>query len=204
MVRDPQISLRSKYKLILESERSWSYSVIRNMTEIKPLTVWEIVIPIIFIFRYAKSKTEREVFSKNLLFTKELALKAAFRMINESKTRDEVMLQIEKKTNDVLASENRGIYSEAIRQEQLKEMGLLIGHYTRLLSAVGTDYPSLVMDAYQNKENYRAFIEELFKAEKNVNETSLKSLGTRGDPETVTKIERASEKTRISEVNTIF
>jgi hypothetical protein len=174
------------------------------MTEIKPLTVWEIIIPIIFVFRYAKSKTEREVFSKNLLFTKELALKAAFRMINESKTRDEVMLQIDKKTNEILASENRGIYSEAIRREQLKEIGLLIGHYTRLLSADGTDYPSLVTDAYQNKENYRSFIEELFKAEKDVNEISLKTLGNRGDPQTVTKIEKASEKARKSAVDTIF
>ena len=204
MVRDQKVSLRSKYKLILESEQSWSFSVIRNMTKVKPLTVWEIVIPIIFIFRYAKSKTEKEIFSKNLLFTKELALKAAFRMINESKTRDEVMLQIDKKTNEILATEKQGIYSESIRQEQLKEIGLLIEHYIRLLSADGTEYPSLVIDAYQDKENYLAFVDELFKAEKEVNKISLKTLGSRGDPETVTKIEKASEKARISAVNKIF
>ena len=82
------------------------------MVGIKPLTVWEILIPIIFIFRYAKSKSEREIFSQNLLFTKELALKAALRMKRDSKTRDEVMLHVEKKTSDILASDSQGIYSE--------------------------------------------------------------------------------------------
>ena len=40
----------------------------------KTLTVWEIMIPVIFILNYAKLKQSREILIQNQMFTKKMAL----------------------------------------------------------------------------------------------------------------------------------
>ncbi len=53
-----------------------AFSLIRP----KPLTVWEIMIPVIFILNYVKMKHSREIFIQNQMFTKKMALDAALEM----------------------------------------------------------------------------------------------------------------------------
>ena len=48
------------------------------------------------------------------------------------------------KTKELLTSIPGGIYSDDIRRRQLKEIDLLIDHYSKLLNAEGRDYASLV------------------------------------------------------------
>lgn len=200
----PQKALDTKYKKILSRERSWANSVARSVIKLKPISVWEFMIPIIFIMNYAKYKNEREVFIKNLLFTKELALKAALDMMKRGRSRGAIRSSVEEKTRNLLTSVSEEIYSEEIRRNQLKEIDLLIDHYCELLRVEGEDYDTLMINAYQGRENYLTFLEQLKKAEKEVNLAALKTLGSRGNAELVSKMEEATDRLRMASARRLF
>ncbi len=170
----------------------------------KPFSVWEVMIPVIFILSYMRTRENREIFAQNLLFTKKMALEAAFDMVKKEQSREVVMNRINSKTEGLLSSVPDGVYSDAIRQEQLKEIDLLIDHYCRLLKAAGKDYAALVMEAYQTKAAYIDLQEKLKAAEKKVTEAARQTLGTQTDSDMVARIETATDRLRREEVETIF
>ncbi|MBW2585003.1 MAG: NF038143 family protein, partial [Deltaproteobacteria bacterium] len=73
----------TKYKIILEHERSMARVVAGSLIQPKPISVWEVMIPIIFIHNIVKTKQSQEVFIQNHLYTKNMALKAAFDMFKK-------------------------------------------------------------------------------------------------------------------------
>src|SRR5210317_762625 len=95
----------------------------------KPFSVWEVLIPIVFILGYMRSKEQREIFAQNLMFTKKMALEAAFEMLDKDRSKETVMRRIATETESLLSSMPNGVYSDAIRQEQIREVDLLIDHY---------------------------------------------------------------------------
>lgn len=204
MEKTYQRTLETKHKTILLQERSWAHSVARAMIKPGPISVWEVLIPVLLIFGYAKSKSEREITIKNLLFTKELALDAALKIIRNCMNREEVMSLIRDETRKLIKTVRDDIYSEEIRQKQLKEIHLLIDHYYRLLQAEGKDYDSLVMNAYQGRESFMDFLSQLRETEKGVNLAALKTLGHRGDPELVSRMEDLLDQVRIAAAQRIF
>ncbi|MFQ5906841.1 MAG: NF038143 family protein, partial [bacterium] len=149
-------------------------------------------------------KGAREVFSRNFLFTKELALKAALDMVKGGEPREEVMSRIEETTSGILASDKKGVYSEEIRQKQMKEIDLLIDHYCRLLEGEGKDYASLVINAYRTQKDYTTFLAQLEGAEREVNLAARQTLGTETAAEMVFKMEEATDRIRTAGVEKIF
>jgi hypothetical protein len=170
----------------------------------KTLTVWEIMIPVIFILNYAKLKQSREVFIQNQMFTKKMALDAALDMQKKDASKETVMAQIQTKTKELVSSVPGGIYSDGIRRQQLKEIDLLVDHYTRLLNAAGKDYASLVTHAYQTAADYASFLEALKSAENEVMGAARRTLGDQTDMETAAKIESITANMRTAEVKKIF
>jgi hypothetical protein len=164
----------------------------------KTLTVWEIMIPVIFILNYAKLKQSRELFIQNQMFTKKMALDAALDMQKKDRSKETVMAQIQSKTKELVSSVPGGIYSDDIRRQQLKEIDLLVDHYTRLLNAIGKDYASLVTHAYQTAA------EALKSAENEVMGAARRTLGDQTDMETAAKIESITASMRTAEVKKIF
>ena len=170
----------------------------------KTLTVWEIMIPVIFILNYAKLKQSREIFIQNQMFTKKMALDAALDMKKKDTSKETVMAQIQTKTKELVSSVPGGIYSDDIRRQQLKEIDLLVDHYTRLLNAAGKDYASLVTHAYQTATDYSSFLEALKSAENEVMGAARRTLGDQTDMETAAKIESITANMRTAEVKKIF
>jgi hypothetical protein len=193
-----------RYEAVLYHERSWAKNVSFAAMRPKPLTVWEVVIPIFIIFNHMRLKGAREVFAENLLFTKKLALDAALAMTKNGQSRPHAMSNLEEKTKALLASVEDGIYSEQIRQRQLEEVHLLIDHYCRLLQAEGEEYSTLVAHAYNNLNRYNWFLEELKEAEEEVNRAAVKTLGSQADTETLSRIEAASHHMRLETARKIF
>lgn len=177
--------LKTKYKLIGDQEKAWANSLARSMKEQRPLSVWEVLIPFLLIFNFARSRADREVFVQNMLFTKNHALKAALAITEKRRTRVEAMAPIEKQTSDLLESVQEGIYSETIRTNQLKEIDLLIEHYCKLLQAEGEDFAALVTNAYGEKDEYLGFLNRLKNVEKEVSASALDTVGPKGSPEFV-------------------
>ena len=193
-----------KFKIIFERERSMAQGLAASLIRPKTLTVWEIMIPVIFILNYAKLKQSREILIQNQMFTKKMALDAALDMQNKDTSKETVMAQIQTKTKELVSSVPGGIYSDDIRRQQLKEIDLLVDHFTRLLNAAGKDYASLVIHAYQTAADYSSFLEALKSAENEVMGAARRTLGDQTDMETAVKIESITANMRTAEVKKIF
>jgi len=204
MAKTLKKALQGKYKAILTQERSWAASVARIVIKPRPISVWEVMIPVLLVFSFAKTKSEKEVIIQNLLFTKELALKAALDMAKNRRNREEAMSDIEEKTRQLIETVEGGLYSEQIRQKQLKEIHLLIDHYCRLLQVEGQDYASLVLNAYQARESFIGFLAQLKEVEKEVNLAAMQTLQSRADPELVARMEETTDRVRMAAARKIF
>lgn len=196
--------LKKKFDMILSRERRTVKSVALQTIKPKPFSVWEVLIPIVFILGYMRSKEQREIFAQNLIFTKKMALEAAFEMLDKDRSKETVMRGIVSETESLLPSSPNGVYSDAIRQQQIREVDLLIDHYCRLLRADGIDYAALVTNAYQTKTDYSDFQDKLASAERMVIQAARETLGHQTDNEMAVGIETATEKIRRQEVETIY
>jgi hypothetical protein len=193
-----------KFKIIFKRERSMAQGLALSLIRFKTLTVWEIMIPVIFILNYVKLKHSREIFVENQMFTKKMALDAALDMKKKDAPQETVMAQIQSQTKELLTSVPGGIYSDDIRRQQLKEIDLLIDHYSKLLNAEGQDYASLVTNAYQTAADYSSFLEQLKSAENEVMAAARRTLGDQADMATAEKIESITDNMRAAEVKKIF
>jgi hypothetical protein len=196
VLRPSSAGLSEKYGCILAQERAWAMATAGSMVRPKPISVWEVLIPILLIFSYMKSKAEKEVLVQNLLFTKEQALKAALGMEKNGLSQREALLPIEDKTRELLTSVQDGIYSKEIRQCQLKEIRLLLGHYRKLLAAEGEDYSDLTRKAYPGLKAYLDFLDLLGREEREVNVAALNTLGAKGNADLVSRMEASLAELR--------
>jgi hypothetical protein len=151
-----------------------------------------------------KSKETREVFAQNVLFTKKMAMQAAFDMLKKGQTREFVMERIRSKTRDMIASIPGGIYSAEIRREQLKEIDLLIDHYCKLLNSEGDNYDSLVFNAYRTPHGLTDFFERLQEAEEDVARAAHNTLGGNADTHTLERMKAVTRGSRLKETEKIF
>ena len=196
--------LDTKYENILAQENAVAKAVARRVIGQNPVTVWDVLIPIVFVFNVLKFKRAREIFTLNFLFTKKLALQGAFDMIKTGQSREDALAQIRNRTSEILASDKKGIYSIKIRQKQMREVELLLDHYSRLLNADGKDYVSMVKHAYRTRQNFAAFVKELEGIEKEVNRAASQTVKTASAPDIIIKMEEATARLRAAEAENIF
>jgi plasmid maintenance system killer protein len=196
--------LDTRYENILTQENTVAKAVARRVIGQNPVTVWDVLIPIVFVFNVLKFKRAREIFTLNFLFTKKLALQGAFDMIKTGQSREDALAQIRNRTSEILASDKKGIYSIKIRQKQMREVELLLDHYSRLLNADGKDYVSMVKHAYRTRQNFAAFVKELEGIEKEVNRAASQTVKTASAPDIIIKMEEATARLRAAEAENIF
>jgi len=194
----------TKYKIILEHERSMARAVASSLIQPKPISVWEVMIPVIFILNFAKTRQSREIFIQNHLFTKNMALKAAFDMFKKELNKQAVMESIESQTQKTLSSVPDSIYSDEIRREQIKEIDLLVDHYGKLFKADGEDFAALVVSAYRTRENYAAFFKQLKATENDVIMAARRTLGDQADSQAAGRLEELTDRIRAAGVGKIF
>jgi hypothetical protein len=190
--------------MILSRERMMARYVALQAIKPKPFSVWEVLIPIVFILGYMRSKEQREIFAQNLLFTKKKALDAAFEMLHRDRSKEAVMGRVASETESLLVSVPNGMYSDAIRQQQIEEIDRLVDHYCRLMRAKGKEYAALVLNTYPTKADYVAFQDQLTLAERKVTQAARETLGRQTDDQMAARIETAFEKVRQQEIETIY
>lgn len=196
--------LDTKCQSILAHERSLAKRVASSVIEPRPVGVWEFMIPILFLLNMFQYKRSKEIFSLNFLFTKKLALEGVREMIKENLSVDEVMARIKSKTGELLTSDAKGIYSQKIRQKQLKEIEFLVEHYHKLLEAEGKDYASMARNAYPSRKEYDTFLEQLKIIEREVNRAAQQQVRTSRATDIVSKMESAAEFRRRTIAQEIF
>ena len=84
-----------KHRSILDQERAWAAAVARTLTKPRPISAWEVMIPVLLVFTHMHSKGRREVTIQNLTFTKKLALDAALTMVKSDLPRREAHKRLE-------------------------------------------------------------------------------------------------------------
>ncbi len=196
--------LKLKCDAILAQERRWAVAVARSFSQPRPISVWEVMIPVLLIFNYARSRNARDVMVQNLLFTKRLALDGACEILDRGKTRHAVVEAFEERTRELLDTVQGGLYSQAIRDRQLAEMQLLLDHYLALLQAEGQRVEDLTRNAYGTLERYQAFLGKLEEAEGEVNRAALSTLEQPAATERVTRMESVLRHVRTSWAEAVF
>lgn len=192
------------YHEILEQEVRLARSVAITARRLRPFSVWEVLIPIVFILGYMRSRQQREMFVQNYIFTKKLALKAARDMRLDTLSYDQVFERIEAKTKKLLETLESSIYSEAIRQAQLTEIRLLIPHYQLLFSTENRRYADCITAAYPTYEAYVSFLDNLRQAENAVAAAAVKTVGDQADLEMVKRIETCSHQLRLKDADRFY
>lgn len=190
--------------MIQSRETAIARSVAAATIKPRPLSVWEVILPIIFIYSYMKSRETREVIAQNVMFTKKMAMQAAFDMQKKGQTRESVMGRVRSKTQDMIASIPGGIYSADIRREQLKEIDLLVDHYCSLLNSEGDDYDTLVFNAYRTPGRLADFFKRLQKAEESVGLAARNTLGRNADAHALQRMKAALQNSRLKMTEKIF
>jgi hypothetical protein len=196
--------LYKKYDSILSQEEARARRVSYTVNKSKPISVWEVMVPFIFISSYMKMKQVREIFAQNLIFTRKLALDGALEIRKSGKTREQIMASVAEKTEKLLTDDTLEIYSDSIRQAQHDEVEYLIDHYGKLLDAQGTDYASMVRNAYETKDALLRFQERLKQSKERVTKEALESLGDKADPDLLERIETVLQRERTAELEKVF
>ena len=169
----------------------------------RPIGVWDVLIPIVFILSFLDQRRRRQVFTQNFLFTRQLALDAAMEMVAEGSALEQALVPIRQKT-DTLLTEAEAVYTESIRDRQMEEIRLLMVHYQRLLGASGDRYETLVAQVYGTPQDYQAFLDRLHEAEDAVTAAARQSLGSRVDPVAARAMEKARALARKKEIERVF
>jgi methyl-accepting chemotaxis protein len=169
--------LDTKINNIYKEERDVAVAISSEVTGILVFGVWDFMLPPLFIINVLKHHRTKEAFALNFLFTKKLALEAARAMCCSGQTREESLAQVDRETAALLRSDQKGIYSERIRQKQAQEISLLIDHYLILINTEDKTYRDMVRAAYRDRDAYNTFIHRLTMAEKEVNRAALQTVG---------------------------
>ena len=105
----------------------------------------------------------------------------------------------------MLAADSKGVYSDKVRQKQLREIDLLIGHYHSLIMSEGKTFEAMAKGAYKDRESYLEFVRQINRAETEVNHTALQAVGKNDAARLfVSKMEKAVEEVRRLDADKYF
>ena len=189
--------LDQKKEWILSQERRLAEYVARHVIEKPELSVWMILIPIIFLhffYRLNKVASGRKEFVRNFMITRQRALEAALEGLETGQTPDPDQL--------CLMSSS----PEATYREYAAWLRVLLQHYERLLQAEGNSVDGLIQSVYQTRTNYLLFLHQLHQAEKQFDDALTPHLdASLTDVTTIIKtMEQQSEVYRRQQAEEIF
>jgi hypothetical protein len=108
------------------------------------------------------------------MFPRKLAIDAA-RALAQDEDKATVFSHIETETRSWLNSLH--LYTPGLLQAQLAVIKLLVDHYAKLVKEDGYSVYALIKKAYENRENFQAFIDELTAAEAEVDRERIAKMG---------------------------
>lgn len=206
--RGVNMTNEDKYNAILSYEQRTSWKVTSKVVEKPELSVWMILIPIIFVpymQRYQKYKETSKEFSEGYLFTKRIALDAAYKIHSKEMSKGEAIASAIKVVNTNPNADARVLN---IYEKQINEIELLCQHYVSLLSSVGVNYEQLVVNRYKSYDNYFNFVTQLIQAEKDVSRAATQTFKADEDTEEVPgiieKMEKCLAELRLEEARQLF
>jgi hypothetical protein len=163
-----------KYKMILMAEEKMAREVTLGVIVTRPLTVWHYIIPGMFIIDFLRRGSALRKYTEHFMFPRKLAIDAA-QALAQSEDKTAVFSHIENDTRAWLNSLD--LHTPGLLQAQLTVIKLMVDHYARLLKADGYSVYALIKKAYESRENFQGFIDELTAAEAEVDRELIAKLG---------------------------
>lgn len=193
---------QSTYDLIWNQENQFAYKVAKNILDKPKISVWLILIPILFLYyahKIQQYKAGVHDFSKAWMRSKILALDSAQEEINTGKKDEEFKQSFVSK--DLENSPN----VMRVRDKQVAEVELLKAHYERLLRQQGSSYQAVLKKAYGSSGEYRLFLNKLAEAEEEVQDAVLRAYHPSPEAQAVTKkMQKVAHALREEEIKAFF
>jgi hypothetical protein len=153
--------------LILNAEESFARAVALGVIVKRPPSAWHFLLPGMFLFDFLRRSSETKRYSDLFLFPRRLALDGAFDLLN-GEEREKVFLKAEEEIRGWLVTLK--LDSQGLVRAHMREITLLMDHYTRLLRTEEGSYDGLIRQAYSTRDHYETFLKELSAAEREVDQ----------------------------------
>jgi hypothetical protein len=167
-------AIMEKYDMIVAAEQQFAREVTLGVIVGRPLTVWHYIIPGMFIIDFLRRGSAIKQYTRRFMFPIKLALDAARAEIH-GQDKTAASAGIEDDISKWLHSLD--LYTPELRQAQTAVVDVLTGHYSKLLKAEGDTYLLLIKNAYQNREGFKAFLDQITAAEKEVDSEIMNKFG---------------------------
>lgn len=193
---------RTPYDLIWNHENQFAYSIAKQVLQKPKISVWLVLIPILFLYyahKIQQYKAAVHDFSRGLMRSRILALDSAKEELDSGRKNKDYKAAFTSKDLEN-SPEVMGV-----QDKQIAEVELLKSHYRKLLCQQGDTYPDLVRNAYKTGGNFRTFLNQLTRAEKEVQDAVLLAYHPDEDARKVTKkMRKITGVLREEEIRTVF
>lgn len=206
MIDKKREKTEENYQSILAYETRTARTIATQVLEKPELSVWMILIPIVFIpfmQRYQKYKESVNIFCSGYLYTKKIALDIAYKIFKNELPQEDVSTII---TNIVQKKPDADPRVLSVYQKQIQEIKILWPHYLALLTTGKTKYEEMIVYHYQSETNYLSFIYKLSAAEKEVTQATSATFreGVAEVPEVMDRMEKLLLEFRLNETKKFF
>ncbi|KPK26417.1 MAG: hypothetical protein AMK69_12135 [Nitrospira bacterium SG8_3] len=166
--------MANKYDMILAAEEAFARQVALGVIVTTPQSAFHYLIPFMFIFDFLRRTATIRHYSRHFLFPRRLALDAAQDILGGEDRRERLSAiepQIQAWLNGLK------LRSSAVQQKQMDVIHLLVDHYMNLLQVNGDTYNALILNGYDNRQNYEAHLSRLAAEEEGLDRAIFEELG---------------------------
>ena len=181
--------------IIWAAEEAFARQVALGVIVTTPQSAFHYLIPFMFIFDFLRRTATIRHYSRHFLYPRRLALDAAQDILG-GEDRSKRLSAIEPQVQAWL--KGLKLRSSAVQQKQMDVIHLLLEHYMKLLQVNGDTYNALVLNGYDNRQNYEAHLSRLAAEEEGLDRAILQELGQNEKLRQKLRVEREQVK-RLSE-----
>jgi hypothetical protein len=163
-----------KYDMIVAAEQQFAREVTLGVIVGRPLALWQTIIPGMFIIDFLRRGSAIKQYTRHFMFPRKLALDAARAEI-QGQELAAASADLENDISNWLHAMK--LYTPELHQAQTAVIHVLTGHYSKLLKAEGDTYLLLIKRAYQNREGFQIFLDQITAAEKEVDRELMNKFG---------------------------
>lgn len=160
--------------MILTAEEKMAREVTLGVIVTRQLTVWHYIIPGMFIIDFLRRGSALRKYTQTFMFPRKLAIDAA-QALAQDEDKSTVFSHIENETRSWLNSLD--LYTPGLLQAQLAVIKLMVDHYAKLLKEDGYSVYALIKKAYESRQYFQGFIDELTAAEAEVDRELIAKKG---------------------------
>jgi hypothetical protein len=157
--------MMDKYTIIVNAEEQFAREVTLGVIVTRPLTAWHSIIPGMFIVDFLRRGRAIRQYTEHYMFPRKLGLDAA---VAEMRGENKKTISPELEDNVSFWLESQNLFSSDLTQAHVELIARLKAHYLKLLNSDGDTFNLLIEHAYQNRDNFKQFIDTITSAEKEV------------------------------------